>query len=55
MWLWQGGSYAWQGGIAGFGTGEGPTAGDVPRHKVTIYNYHQDKTFELEVPEDRWA
>ncbi|GAB4824122.1 hypothetical protein N2152v2_011168 [Parachlorella kessleri] len=50
-----GGSYVWKGGVAGFGSGEGPTAGDVPRHKVTIYNYHQDQTFELEVPEDRFV
>lgn len=49
----QGGSYAWKGGIPGFGSGEGPTAGDVPTHKVTIYNKYQDRTFELEVPEDR--
>lgn len=49
----QGGSYAWKGGVAGFGSGEGPSAGDVPRHRVKIYNYHQDMEFDLEVPEDR--
>lgn len=37
----------------GVGTGEGPSKGDCPSHKVTIYNHYADETVEVEVPEDR--
>lgn len=38
----------------GVGTGEGPSKGDRPSHKVTIYNHYAEETVELEVPEDRY-
>lgn len=41
------------GGVAGYGTGEGPSAGNVPRHTVTIHNPQANQTVTVEVPEDR--
>lgn len=38
----------------GIGTGEGRSAGDVPRHKIRIINHYNDgEEVEVEVPEDR--
>lgn len=39
----------------GVGTGEGPSKGDCPSYKITIYNHYADETVEVEVPEDRWG
>lgn len=50
----QGGRAVHLGGVYGFRTGEGPTAGDVPVHKVKIYNHYQDTVIDVEVPEDRY-
>ena len=41
------------GGEAGVGSGEGPSQGAVPRHKVKIYNHFADQELEVEVPQDR--
>ena len=49
----QGGRTAHRGGEAGVGSGEGPSQGAVPRHKVTIYNHFADQELEVEVPQDR--
>lgn len=49
----QGGRAVHKGGVYGFRTGEGPSAGDVPSHKITIYNHHYDQVVEVDVPEDR--
>jgi ferredoxin len=43
------------GGVAGYRSGEGPSAGEVPVHTVTIHNPRMDQTVTVEVPEDRWA
>jgi ferredoxin len=42
------------GGVAGFGSGEGPSAGDAPRHKVVITNPNDGATYAVDVPEDRY-
>jgi len=42
------------GGMYGFGTGEGPTAGDVATHKVKIFNHYNGQEIDVEVPEDRY-
>lgn len=42
------------GGVAGFRSGEGPSAGDAPRHTVTIHNPAAGQTVTVEVPEDRY-
>lgn len=42
-----------KGGVAGFQSGEGPSAGTATRHQVTIHNHHADQTVEVDVPEDR--
>lgn len=42
------------GGVAGFRSGEGPSAGDAPRHTVTIHNPQMNQTVTVEVPEDRY-
>jgi len=39
----------------GVGTGEGKSAGNVPLHKVKIFNHYADQELEVEVPEDRWV
>ncbi|KAK9824561.1 hypothetical protein WJX72_011315 [[Myrmecia] bisecta] len=49
-----GGRDAHKGKLAGFGSGEGPSAGAAPRHKVKIYNHHASQEMEVEVPEDRY-
>ena len=53
----QGGRAVHLGGTYGIRTGEGPSLGAVPTHKVTIYNkaYNSEQTVEVEVPEDRQA
>jgi hypothetical protein len=45
----------YDGGVFGFGTGEGPSAGNCPTHKVTITNHFTNETVEVEAPEDRWV
>jgi ferredoxin len=49
----QGGRDVHRGGVYGFRTGEGPSAGNVTSHKVTIYNHYADQVVEVEMPEDR--
>jgi hypothetical protein len=49
----QGGRAVHLGEAAGFSTGEGKSAGDVPTHKVKIRNHYADQDLELDVPEDR--
>ncbi len=41
------------GGVYGFRSGEGPSAGAVPVHRVRIHDRAHDETFEVDVPEDR--
>lgn len=50
----QGGRAVHWGGLYGYRTGEGPSAGNAPVHKVTIHNHHADQVLEVEVPEDRY-
>lgn len=50
----QGGRAAHFGETAGVGSGEGPSQGQVPRHKIKIFNHHTDQELDVEVPEDRW-
>lgn len=47
-----GGRVAHYGGVAGVGSGEGPST--APRHKVKIFNHFADQEIEVEVPEDRY-
>jgi hypothetical protein len=49
----QGGRAVHWGGTSGYRTGEGPSAGDVPRHTITIRDPHGNQTVTVEVPEDR--
>lgn len=49
----QGGRDAYKGQKAGTGSGEGPSRGGVPTHKIKIYNRHTDQELDVEVPEDR--
>ena len=53
--LLQGGRTVHLGGVAGFRTGEGVSAGEVPVHKVTIHNHYTNSVVEVDVPEDRCA
>ena len=50
---WQGGRAVHKGGTAGVGSGEGPSAGAAPRHRVRIHNHHASQDVEVDVPEDR--
>lgn len=50
----QGGRAAHFGGKAGVGSGEGPSQGQAPRHKIKIFNHHTDQELDVEVPEDRF-
>lgn len=50
-----GGRDVHKGGVFGFQTGEGPSAGAMPRHKVTIKNNYANQVVEVEVPEDRYV
>lgn len=50
----QGGRDVFHGGISGFRTGEGPSAGDVTTHKVIVHNHYADQVIEVDVPEDRY-
>ena len=43
------------GGVAGFGSGEGPGKGGAAVHKVKIMNNYTGEESEVEVPEDRCA
>lgn len=49
-----GGRVVHLGGIAGAGSGEGPTKSNAPRRKVKIFNHYCDQEIEVEVPEDRY-
>ena len=49
----QGGRDVHKGGVAGFGSGEGQSAGAATRHRVRIVNHHADQEVEVDVPEDR--
>lgn len=49
----QGGRAVHKGGVAGMHTGEGPTEGLVPTHKVQIHDHYSNQVFNVEVPEDR--
>ncbi|KAF5837755.1 2Fe-2S ferredoxin-type domain-containing protein [Dunaliella salina] len=49
-----GGRDAHYGNLAGFGTGEGKSAGNVPSHKVKIHNHFAQQEMEVDVPEDRY-
>ena len=51
----QGGRSVHKGGVAGFESGEGPSAGVATRHRVTIHNHHAGQVVEVDVPEDRSA
>jgi ferredoxin len=52
----EGGRAAHWGDAAGFGSGEGPTAGDAPLHRVVIRDPHYgNATFDIQVPEDRYV
>lgn len=51
----QGGRAVHLGGIAGFRTGEGISAGNCAVHKVKIYDHYADQVVDIEVPEDRCA
>ena len=51
----QGGRDAHKGHTAGFGSGEGPSAGTAARHRVKIHNHFAHQEVEVEVPEDRCA
>lgn len=51
----QGGRAVHKGGVYGFRTGEGPSAGNVATHRVKITNHHADQVVEVDVPEDRWV
>lgn len=41
------------GGVYGFQTGEGPSAGTAIKHRVRIKNRFVGEDVEVEVPEDR--
>lgn len=49
----QGGRDVHKGGVYGFQTGEGPSAGTAVTHKVRINNRFANQVVEVEVPEDR--
>jgi len=49
-----GGRDVHNGRMAGFGTGEGKSAGNVPSHKVKIQNHFAQQELEVDVPEDRY-
>lgn len=48
-----GGRAVHKGGVAGFQSGEGPSAGTATKHKVKITDHFADQVVEVEVPEDR--
>ncbi|CAL8464925.1 g4460 [Coccomyxa elongata] len=50
-----GGRSVHKGGVAGFESGEGPSAGAATRHRVTIHNHHAGQVVEVDVPEDRYV
>lgn len=49
-----GGRDAYRGRQPGTGSGEGPSLGNAPRHKIKIMNHHTSQELEVEVPEDRY-
>ncbi|PNH12374.1 Ferredoxin-A [Tetrabaena socialis] len=50
----QGGRAVHNGGVYGFRTGEGVSAGDVPVHKIKIMDHYGNQEIDIEVPEDRY-
>lgn len=50
-----GGRAVHKGGVAGFQSGEGPSAGTAPLRKVKIIDHYGNQELEIEVPEDRCA
>eukprot|EP00197_Chlamydomonas_leiostraca_P002911 CAMPEP_0202857298 /NCGR_PEP_ID=MMETSP1391-20130828/297_1 /ASSEMBLY_ACC=CAM_ASM_000867 /TAXON_ID=1034604 /ORGANISM="Chlamydomonas leiostraca, Strain SAG 11-49" /LENGTH=307 /DNA_ID=CAMNT_0049536083 /DNA_START=60 /DNA_END=983 /DNA_ORIENTATION=- len=50
-----GGRAVYKGGVYGFRTGEGPSAGNVAKHTVKITNHYANQVVEVEVPEDRYV
>ena len=50
-----GGRAVHKGGVSGFRTGEGPSAGSAVKHRVTIHNHYANQVVEVDVPEDRCA
>ncbi|EIE20540.1 hypothetical protein COCSUDRAFT_18627 [Coccomyxa subellipsoidea C-169] len=50
-----GGRSVHKGGVAGYQSGEGPSAGVATRHHVTIHNHHAGQVVEVDVPEDRYV
>lgn len=51
----QGGRAVHTGGMAGFRTGEGVTAGDVATYSVKIFDHFANQEIDIQVPEDRWV
>ena len=51
----QGGRDAHKGAPAGYGSGEGPSAGAAVMHTVKILNRQAGQELEVQVPEDRYA
>ncbi|MEW5303134.1 MAG: hypothetical protein WDW36_005856 [Sanguina aurantia] len=49
-----GGRAVHTGGMAGFRTGEGTTAGDVAVHSVKIFDHYANQEITVQVPEDRY-
>ncbi|KAG2448312.1 hypothetical protein HYH02_006896 [Chlamydomonas schloesseri] len=49
-----GGRAVHKGGVYGFRTGEGPSAGDVAVHKIKIFDHYGNQEIDIEVPEDRY-
>ncbi|GLI69019.1 hypothetical protein VaNZ11_013558 [Volvox africanus] len=49
-----GGRAVHKGGVYGFRTGEGPSAGNVPVHKIKIFDHHGNQEIDIQVPEDRY-
>eukprot|EP00798_Chlamydomonas_sp_ICE-L_P014071 gene14071-20017_t len=49
-----GGRDVHKGGTYGIATGEGPSRGDVPVHKVVIQDRYGNQVVEVQVPEDRY-
>lgn len=48
-----GGRTVHNGGVYGWRSGEGPSAGEAATHTVKILNHYADQVIEVEVPEDR--
>ncbi|KXZ56746.1 hypothetical protein GPECTOR_1g672 [Gonium pectorale] len=49
-----GGRAVHKGGVYGFRTGEGPSAGECAVHKIKIFDHYGNQEIDIEVPEDRY-